>query len=221
MPPPTYTEVSPRGWPLGFGERGFGEQRVLGWGPGMVLDAWNHLNGLLASSPGGSLRRQQQRAVSAERKSLSHFFFWTLPLPWDLAAAQAGVFLGALLQERPREGRPVPRQLPGRLRGVRGKGVEVSLSFVCSPRVPAASARTRNPPVWFGGCSGPCSQPKSSKKKKKGKKNQPQNQTKYQGAHVETGRSWRVRGAREVSVPQTPRSQIFSGRRGGCQPGRT
>lgn len=59
------------------------------------------------------------------------------------------------------------------------------------------------------------------KKKKKAKKNQPQNQTKYQGAHVETGRSWRVRGAREVSVPQTPRSQIFSGRRGGCQPGRT
>lgn len=128
MPPPTYTEVSPRGWPLGFGERGFGEQRVLGWGPGVVRDgeerAWKHLNGLLASSPGGSLRRQQQRAVSAERKSLSHFFFWTLPLPWDLAAAQAGVFLGALLQERPREGRPVPRQLPGRLRGVRGKGVK-------------------------------------------------------------------------------------------------
>lgn len=101
--------------------------------------------------------------MSAERKSRSHsFFFWTLNLPWDLAAAQTGVFLGALLQEWPHEGRP-SRQLPGRLSGERGRG-EVSES-VCSLAC-WLPWRVRGTLLWFSGCWGPCSQPKSSEKKK-------------------------------------------------------
>lgn len=142
------------------------------------------------------------------------FFFWTLTLPWDLAAAQAGVFLGALLQERPHEGRPAARQLPGRLRGASVEGVKC-LEFCVFPRVPAVSARTRNPAVARG-LFGTLLTAKVFQKKQKKKNKKPQNQTKYQGAHVETGRSWRVRGAREVSVPRTPRSQIFRGGEAGA-----
>lgn len=122
-------------------------------------------------------------------------FFWTLNLPWDLAAAQTGVFLGALLQEWPHEGRP-SRQLPGRLLGERGRG-EVSES-VCSLAC-WLPWRVRGTLLWLRGCWGPCSQPKSSEKKTKNTKVL---MWKRAEDGVERGR---------CKVPQTPRSQTLWG----------